>query len=71
MSTAYGQRNAEGIVVGVDLTQVELATLCGAATMSVQKALRELRKADLVDTGYRRIVVRDLTTLRAIAESGG
>ncbi|MEV0270442.1 Crp/Fnr family transcriptional regulator [Hamadaea sp. NPDC050747] len=69
MSAAYGRRGADGIVVSVDLTQAELATLCGAASMSVQKALRELRQANLVETGYRRIVVRDLAVLRELADA--
>ena len=48
------------MVIDVRLTQPELATICGAAETSIQKALRELRTEGLVDTDYRRITVRDL-----------
>jgi CRP-like cAMP-binding protein len=59
----YGQRTPAGVVVGVRLTQPELATLCGAAEPTVQRALRELRSASLVSTGYRQITVLDLAAL--------
>jgi CRP-like cAMP-binding protein len=64
----YGTRAASGIVIGVPLTQPELAGLCGAAEVSLQKAIRELRRADLIDTGYRRIIVLDFPALRRVAD---
>ncbi|MEU4425330.1 Crp/Fnr family transcriptional regulator [Actinoplanes sp. NPDC024001] len=54
--------------IGVRLTQPELAALSGAAEISVQKALRELRRAGLLSTGYGRITVRDPAALQDIAE---
>jgi CRP/FNR family cyclic AMP-dependent transcriptional regulator len=68
VATAYGQRGPTGIIVDIRLTQAELATLCGAAEISLQKALRELRKADIIGTGYREIVVHDPHALRYAAE---
>ncbi|MEV0607285.1 Crp/Fnr family transcriptional regulator [Polymorphospora rubra] len=64
IAKAYGRRDRDGIVVNVQLTQNELATLCGAAEISLQKSLRELREADIIDTGYRQVVVRDANALR-------
>ncbi|MFR9777780.1 Crp/Fnr family transcriptional regulator [Micromonospora sp. MS34] len=68
MATAYGQRGPHGVVISVRLTQGELATLCGAAEISLQKALGGLRAAGIIATGYREIVVRDGEALRAVAE---
>jgi CRP/FNR family cyclic AMP-dependent transcriptional regulator len=54
--------------IGLSLSQAELATLVGAAEDTVQRALRLLRERGLIGTGYRRIVVRDLKALLAMAE---
>ncbi len=68
IATAYGSRRRDGIVVDVHLTQLELATMCGAAEITLQKALRELRAAGVVDTGYRQVIVRDAAALRRCAD---
>ncbi|XTZ18063.1 Crp/Fnr family transcriptional regulator [Micromonospora echinospora] len=65
MCRTHGQQRRDGVVIDVQLTQPELATICGASEASIQKALRELRRAGLLDTDYRRITVRDLPGLRA------
>ncbi len=67
ISTAYGSRVPEGVVVDIQLTQAELATLCGAAEVTIQKHLRELRDTGVIGTGYRQIVVRDVPALRTSA----
>jgi CRP-like cAMP-binding protein len=68
IAIAYGRRCRTGIVIAIQLTQAELATMCGAAEISLQKALRDLRAAAIVDTGYRQIVVRDTDALRRVAQ---
>jgi CRP-like cAMP-binding protein len=68
IASSYGHRVPSGIVVDIRLTQPELATLCGAADVSLQKALRELRRAKIIDTGYREIVIRDSAALRTVAD---
>ncbi|MCO1594874.1 Crp/Fnr family transcriptional regulator [Micromonospora sp. RHAY321] len=68
IATAYGRRDPRGLVINVRLTQGELATLCGAAEISLQKALGNLRAAGIIATGYREIVVRDSDGLRAVAD---
>jgi CRP/FNR family cyclic AMP-dependent transcriptional regulator len=68
IATVYGRRDTCGLVIGVRLTQAELATLCGAAEISLQKALRALRDAGIISTGYREIVVRNVEGLHATAE---
>ncbi|SCG65792.1 Crp/Fnr family transcriptional regulator [Micromonospora halophytica] len=65
---SHGRQDRHGIVIDVRLTQPELATICGAAETSVQKALRELRTDGLVETDYRRITVPDLASLARCGE---
>lgn len=60
LARCHGRQCPDGVVVDVRLTQQELATICGAAETSIQKVLRELRERGLVETDYRRIVIRDL-----------
>jgi CRP/FNR family cyclic AMP-dependent transcriptional regulator len=60
-----GKDSAEEHVVG--LTQHELAELAGVADATVQRALRKLREAGLVSTGYRRVIVHDLAALQRLA----
>jgi DeoR/GlpR family transcriptional regulator of sugar metabolism len=57
----------DGFLVDIKLTQPELATLCGAADITVHKALRELREAGLIETGYRGFEIKDEAALRRIA----
>jgi CRP/FNR family transcriptional regulator, cyclic AMP receptor protein len=68
IAAAYGRRGPDGLVVDIRLTQDEMATLCGAAEISVQKALSGLRSDGIVATVYRGIVVRDSAALRSVAE---
>lgn len=65
---SHGRQDRHGVVIDVRLTQPELATICGAAETSVQKALRELRSDGLVETDYRRITVPDLEALARCGE---
>jgi CRP/FNR family transcriptional regulator, cyclic AMP receptor protein len=68
VAAAYGRRTDGGIVVDIQLSQAELATLCGAAEITLQKALRDLRETGVVGTGYRQVVIRDPAALRVAAE---
>ncbi|WP_328478323.1 Crp/Fnr family transcriptional regulator [Actinoplanes sp. NBC_00393] len=68
ISTAYGYRDRDGIVVDIHLTQSELATMCGAAEITLQKAMRELRASGIVGTGYRQVLVRDPAALQHCAD---
>jgi CRP-like cAMP-binding protein len=64
----YGQRHPDGVAVDIQLSQPELASMCGAAEATVQKALRDLRDAGVVETGYRGVLIRDLPALHRIGE---
>jgi CRP-like cAMP-binding protein len=67
IATHCGRADDDELVIGVDLSQAELATLVGAAADTTQRALRTLRARKLIRTGYRRIAVLDLPGLQALA----
>ncbi len=68
LARAYGRPCATGISIGVSLTQPELAELVGASEPSVHRVLRSLRKQGVVETGYRQLLVRDLSELTIVAD---
>jgi CRP/FNR family transcriptional regulator, cyclic AMP receptor protein len=60
-----GTHTGDELVIGVPLSQPELATMIGASEATVHKVLRELRQGGIIRTGYRHITVLDMPTLRA------
>ncbi|MET9692104.1 Crp/Fnr family transcriptional regulator [Streptomyces sp. NPDC006514] len=68
LARAYGHPCATGVSIGVSLTQPELAELVGASEPSVHRELRSLRERGVVETGYRRVLVRDLSVLTIVAD---
>lgn len=67
LAMTYGEREGTTLVIRWPLTQPEIASLVGAAEPTVFKALKQLREAGIVNNGYRRIAVRDIDKLRAVA----
>lgn len=63
----YGHQVRDSTMIDWPITQLELASLCGAAEPTVHKALRALRKTGVISTGYRSITVENLVELRRIA----
>lgn len=59
-----------GVAIDLALSQEELAGWVGASREATVKALRRLRELGWVETGRRQILVADLGSLRAHAESG-
>jgi DNA-binding MarR family transcriptional regulator len=64
--SARGHRDENAVLV----TQSELAGLIGASEPAVHKAIRALRDAGAIRTGYGRLLIRDITAIRQIAEGG-
>jgi CRP/FNR family transcriptional regulator, cyclic AMP receptor protein len=64
----HGQPGPGGLLIGVPLTQVELAGWVGASREAVVRALSTLRTRGLLTTGRRAIRVLDLDGLRALAD---
>ncbi|UUU23042.1 Crp/Fnr family transcriptional regulator [Streptomyces sp. DSM 40750] len=67
IAMTHGVRVGAAVMIPWPITQPELATLAGAAEPTVQKALRKLRAAGVIATGYRTVRIEDLTRLRDIA----
>jgi len=67
LAASYGTQGAEGTVIGMRLTQAELATMVGATRESVNKALAGLQRREVVKRVGRRYVVADVATLRSRA----
>ncbi|MEQ0565594.1 Crp/Fnr family transcriptional regulator [Amycolatopsis sp. NEAU-NG30] len=68
LAASYGIAAGRHIELGVALTQPELAALVGAAEPTVHRALAVLRRENIVETGYRRLCVRDRARLAAVAD---
>ncbi|QLH25614.1 Crp/Fnr family transcriptional regulator [Streptomyces sp. Rer75] len=67
LALSHGHQVRRSLVIGVALSQPELAALTGSSEVTAHKALKELRQEGLLSTGYRRITVLDLPGLRRIA----
>ncbi|MGQ5633938.1 MULTISPECIES: Crp/Fnr family transcriptional regulator [unclassified Streptomyces] len=67
LASIHGRTGRDGVELGFTLTQPELAALTGAAEPTVHKALKELRAAHLIVTGYRSTTIRDPDRLRVEA----
>jgi len=63
----YGHFSSNVGELGVRLSQPELGSLVGASKESAAKAVRRLREMGFIETGYRTIIVLDVTGLRATA----
>ncbi|HEY0535831.1 MAG TPA: Crp/Fnr family transcriptional regulator [Actinoplanes sp.] len=69
IAAGCGEAGEDGTVIGVELSQAELASYVGAREDTVQRALRLLRRRGFIRTGYKRIAVLDEHGLRAVAEA--
>lgn len=72
LSQAYGRPVPHGtgrrVVLGVTLTQAELASLAGLALPTAEKALATLSQLGLVERSYRQITVCDVPELLVFAK---
>ncbi len=59
-----------GILISVNLTQIELGTLVGVGETTAQRALRDLRKDGLVANSGRRLLIPSMAALRSAAWAG-
>ena len=64
LAERYGEADGDGLVIDMPLTQEELAGWTGASRAGMAAALRTLRKLGWIETGRRRVRVRDLEALR-------
>lgn len=65
LARTHGERRSDGaVVIGLRLSQEEIAGATGASREAVAKALRQLRGRGVVSTARQRIAVLDLDALR-------
>lgn len=64
LAERYGDPGADGVAIGLPLSQEELAGWTGSSREAVSKALGSLRRVGWVSTERRRIIVLDLEALR-------
>jgi hypothetical protein len=71
LAERHGRRSDHGVIeIGVRLTQPELATMCGAAEISVQKMLGDMNRTRVARSRHGRIVIWDPAALRCVARGG-
>jgi len=69
LSEDFGRKRDSHIVLDLELTQSELATLVGSARQTVNAALKELESEGVIDREGRRIVLVKLQELDRIARA--
>ncbi|WP_283139003.1 Crp/Fnr family transcriptional regulator [Rhizohabitans arisaemae] len=67
LAERFGERVPAGLRISLPISQDELAGWVGASREAVSKALRSLRDRGLIETGRRRVIIRDLDRLRSRA----
>jgi CRP/FNR family cyclic AMP-dependent transcriptional regulator len=70
LQQAHGRHGPRGCEIDVGLSHREVAELVGASEVSVQRALRTLRMAGLIEIAYRRITIIDADGLTDVARHG-
>jgi CRP-like cAMP-binding protein len=68
LAEEHGRPTASGVDIDIPLTQQELASLIAASRESIVRSLRSLRARQMIATGRRRIVIRNLAGLRQEAD---
>ncbi|MFC5405991.1 Crp/Fnr family transcriptional regulator [Cohnella soli] len=66
LANSYGIACADGIRISVKLTNAEIADFIGTTRESVNRMLNGLKEDDIIDVKNGRIVIRELSALRAI-----
>ncbi|MFO7546260.1 MAG: Crp/Fnr family transcriptional regulator [Trueperaceae bacterium] len=67
LSARLGEPEADGRTLGAPLSQEDLAALAGSTLETVNRILSRWRKRGWVRTGRRRVVLRDVAALEAVA----
>lgn len=66
LAEQYGMEKDGRIEIMFKLSQLELANLIGATRETTSTALNELKRAGILDTSHRTIVIRDLEALKEL-----
>ncbi|MFQ5795268.1 MAG: Crp/Fnr family transcriptional regulator [Candidatus Bipolaricaulia bacterium] len=63
----YGVEEQDGLRIGVEFSRDELAEMTGVATETIIRGLGHLKEAGILSITGRRITIRDLPRLKALA----
>ena len=64
LAERYGEEDGAAVVISLAITQEDLAAWTGASREAVSRAVRDLRKRGLIETGRRSVTVVDLNGLQ-------
>ena len=64
----HGRRKPNGYLIDMKREEEELAEMLGRSRQSVNREIRALEKAGLIETAYSQFLVRDVKALKEIAD---
>lgn len=67
LAERFGRDTERGRLIDVGLPHHELAQLVGVTTVTVQRALSQLRRTGLIEVDYRRITIRHPQALQSLS----
>jgi CRP-like cAMP-binding protein len=70
LAQRFGIRDSRGVIVDLRLTHREMAALIGATRETVSVTMVELRRAGLIRTEQRRVIILDEARLLGVAAHG-
>ncbi len=68
---SYGQPHAEGQLISIVFTQLEMGNICGLSRVSVSQIFTRLERDGIIGRAGRRVVVRDSHRLVNLARGEG
>ena len=63
LAEQYGEERGGRIHIDLKLSQLELANLIGATRETTSTAINDMKRAGIVDTSHRTIVINDIEAL--------
>ncbi len=71
LADQHGRETKKGIVIGLSLTQTDLAEMTGATRVSINKALGRFRRAKWVKVNGREVTIMDKKELENLIQISG
>jgi CRP/FNR family transcriptional regulator, cyclic AMP receptor protein len=68
LAEQYGRQVEGEMHIDLRLSQLELANLIGATRETTSTAINEMKRAGILDTSHRTIVIKNLPALREVKE---
>lgn len=68
LAEQYGDDNKGHVEITLKLSQLELANLIGATRETTSTALNEMKRAGVIDTSHRTIIIKDFKALQELKD---